>query len=462
MDSIVHRTVRLARSRPRLGLGGMLAAAPAIASPPTAPPARPDLAEILDGRLPGVLFDVGFMGVELWQWIGLVVLGVLAWIGAWVIAGIARRLLQPLVRNTETLLDDTIVAAVHLPAGGLIAIGLFVTGSSALGLPDAADPVLAKIEITLVVVVATWILVRLVNILADVVKGRLEASDRRAAVAVVPLGARTLKAFFVVVSGLALLQNVGFNVTGLIAGLGVGGLAVALAAQKTIANLFGGVSIIADQPVRVGDFCRYGDGQVGTVEEIGIRSTRLRSLDRTLVTVPNSDFSELRLENFAMRDRIRLNTTIGLRYETSPDQLRHVLAGLRKMLIAHPRVFEELRRVRFVGFGASSLDVEIFTYITTKDWNEFLGIREDIQLRIMDIVTASGTGFAFPSQTLYLGRDSGLDADKTGLAEDEVSEWRDATTLPFPDFSPETTANVTPLDYPPRGSETRATEPVDV
>jgi MscS family membrane protein len=309
--------------------------------------------------------------------------------------------------------------------------------------------------------VATWILVRLVNILADVAKGKLEDSDRRAAVAVVPLGARTLKAFLLVIAGLALLQNLGFNVSGLIAGLGVGGLAVALAAQKTIANLFGGVSIIADQPVRVGDFCRYGDGQVGTVEEIGIRSTRVRSLDRTLVTVPNSDFSELRLENFAVRDRMRLHVTIGLRYETSPDQLRHVLTGLRKMLIAHPHVFEELRRVRFVGFGASSLDLEIFTYITTEDWNEFLAIREDIFLRVMDIVADSGTGFAFPSQTLYLGRDSGLDPDRTERAEGEVSKWRDATTLPFPEFSAETTAGIAPLEYPPPGSETRPSEPAD-
>lgn len=459
MRSILQRIVRPAgpRLRPWIGLGVAALASPALASPP----ARADLAEMLDGKLPQVLFDVGFMGVELWQWTGLAVLVALAWIGAWLMGAVVRRLLQPLVRNTETLLDDTIVEALHLPVRALLTVALFATGNPALGLPDAAYPVLASIEITLVVIGATWILVRLVDILAEFAKNKLEASDRRAAIAVVPLGARTLKAFFLVVAGLALLQNLGFDVTGLIAGLGVGGLAVALAAQKTIANLFGGVSIIADQPVRVGDFCRYGDGQVGTVEEIGIRSTRVRSLDRTLVTVPNSDFSELRLENFAKRDRVRLQTTIGLRYETSPDQLRHVLTGLRKMLIAHPRVFEELRRVRFVGFGSSSLDIEIFTYITTEDWSEFLAIREDIFLRVMDIVAASGTGFAFPSQTLYLGRDSGLDADKTGHAEDEVSVWRDAVTLPFPEFSPETTAGITPLDYPPRGSETRVTDPAD-
>jgi len=245
----------------------------------------------------------------------------------------------------------------------------------------------------------------------------------------------------------------GLNVTGLIAGLGVGGLAVALASQKSLANLFGGVSIIVDQPIRVGDFCRYGDGKVGTIEDIGIRSTRVRTLDRTLITVPNSEFSEFELENFAARDRMRLFTVLGLRYETTPDQMRHVLAGLRRLLLSHPRVTPDPARARFIGFGAHSLDVEIFAYVDTSDWNEFLQIREDILLRMMDVVAASGTGFAFPSQTLYLGRDTGLDAEAARRAEGEIAQWRARGELPFPEFTEGAKAAFArTVDYPPTGS----------
>jgi MscS family membrane protein len=150
---------------------------------------------------------------------------------------------------------------------------------------------------------------------------------------------------------------------------------------------------------------------------------------------------------------MRLYTMMGLRYETTPDQLRHVLAELRKLLAAHPKVSEDPARVRFVGFGPHSLDLEVFAYILVDDWNDFLKVREDIYLRMMDIVRDSGTGFAFPSQTLYLGRDGGLDPQRSREAEATVQQWREAGELPFPDFKEETVAEMDgTLDYPPRGS----------
>ena len=231
-----------------------------------------------------------------------------------------------------------------------------------------------------------------------------------------------------------MLDNFGFNVTALVAGLGVGGIAVALAAQKSIENLFGGIMLYADRPVRVGDYCGFG-GRTGVVEEIGMRSTRIRTLDRTVLTVPNAEFSSLQIENFAKRDFIRLSTTLGLRYETTPDQLRHVLIELRRLLYGHPMVSNDPARVRFTGFGAFSLDLEITAYVTTSDWAEFLGVREDLYLQMMDLVEASGTGFAFPSQTLYLGKDEGLDAERGRAAAAEVEAWRERHELFLPDFS---------------------------
>ena len=212
------------------------------------------------------------------------------------------------------------------------------------------------------------------------------------------------------------------------------------------------MTLIADQPVRVGDFCRFDD-KLGTVEDVGLRSTRIRTLDRTLLTIPNGDFSQTQIENFGKRDRIRLYCMVGLRYETTPDQLRHVITELRRLLVAHPRVTPEPARVRFVGFGAYSLDLEVFAYVATSDWNEFLAVREDVYLRMMDIVADSGTGFAFPSSTTYLSRDGGLDDERTRAAEQTVRQWREESKLPFPGLEPETVSELEDtLDYPPRGS----------
>jgi MscS family membrane protein len=247
-------------------------------------------------------------------------------------------------------------------------------------------------------------------------------------------------------------DRLGVPVYGIVAGLGVGGLAIALAAQPTVENLIGGLSLFGDKPIRVGDVCKYGD-QVGTVEAIGIRSARIRGVDRTLTTIPNAALAKMPIVNLTRRDRMLINAVIGLRYETSPEQLRYILVKLREMLLGHPRIHPDPARARFIGFGASSLDIEVFAYVMTSDWAEFLGIREDILLRIMDIVEQGGTAFAFPSQTLYLGRDHGPDERKAQAAEASVREWRDKGALPFPNFSPEQAGRIRgSIAFPPPGS----------
>jgi MscS family membrane protein len=255
-------------------------------------------------------------------------------------------------------------------------------------------------------------------------------------------------------------ENFGVPVAPLLASLGVGGLAIALAVRPTLENVLGGFTLFADKPVRVGDFCLYGDRR-GTVEEIGLRSTRIRSLERTVVTVPNAEFSQIQIENFTLRDRMLFRTTLGLRYETTPEQLRYVLNNLRELLIAHPMVSPDPARVRFVAFGAYSLDVEIFAYVLSADYNAHLGVLEDLNLRIMDVVEQSGTGFAFPSQTTYLAKDSGVDSERREAAEGQVGGWREDGALPFPDPDPRRRQELSgTLDYPPKGSiSLRAAEP---
>lgn len=242
-------------------------------------------------------------------------------------------------------------------------------------------------------------------------------------------------------------QRLGLPVYGILAGLGVGGLAIALAAQPTMENLIGGLSLFADKPIRVGDVCRYGSEE-GTVEAIGIRSTRIRGRDRTLTTMPNGVLSKMPLVSLSQRDQMLIQSVIGVRYETSPEQLRYLLVKIREALLRHPKIHPDLVRVRFVGFAASSLDIELFAYVKTTKRPEFLSVREEIFLQIMDIVNESGTGFAFPSQTLYFGRDSGLDPRRTEKAEAQMRQWREEGCLPITNSSPEQTREIT-IDPPP-------------
>ncbi|MGK7935514.1 MAG: mechanosensitive ion channel family protein [Xenococcaceae cyanobacterium] len=186
---------------------------------------------------------------------------------------------------------------------------------------------------------------------------------------------------------------------------------------------------------------------------MGLRSTEIRALNGNLISMPNSTFSDLELVNKSRIDRILLNQTIGLRYETTSEQLRFVLVKLREMLLAHPKLLEKGARVRFVKYGDYSKDVEIFVYVDTADIPEFLGIQEDVLLRVQELIESAGTDFAFPSQTTYLSRDSGLDQERSKAAEAEVQNWRSKGTLPFPDFAQKQREQFRdPLDFPPEGS----------
>jgi MscS family membrane protein len=407
---------------------------------------------VLDEWLPAPFFDWSFAEIQLWQWIGLALLLLVCWALSWLLARLAMKIIQPLARRSVTTIDDQLLENGAAPLRFLIGLGLFTLGVLALRLAVPAERFFVRTVQALVVVAVIYLAFRLVDIFSHWSRDRLMERGQVSAIGMLPLARKTFKVFLMTLGVLAVMQNLGVNVTALITGLGVGGLAIALAAQKSIENLFGGMTLVVDQPVRVGDFCRFGD-QVGTVETVGLRSTRIRTLDRTLVTIPNAQFSEMKLETFAARDRIRLILQLGLRYETTPDQMRYVLVELRKVLYAHPRVLEDPARVRFVGFGASSLDLEVFAYADTTDFNEFLAIREDVFLRIMDVIEASGTGFAFPSQTLYMERGAGPDPERTREAEARVAAWRERGELQLPHFTrEEIDALDDTLDYPPTGS----------
>jgi MscS family membrane protein len=406
---------------------------------------------VLAEHLPRPFLDLRFLDIQLWQWIALAVLLLVSVALAWLLTAPVVRLIHAVARRRDTSIDDVFAELIVGPVRLAVATLLVSTGIYALRLALPVQSVVVGLTKVLLTLAFTWFLLRLIDAMARVMTARWVATGQIAAISVVPLARRALKVFVALLALLAIFQNLGFNATGILAGLGVGGLAVALAAQKSLENLFGGLSLIADQPVRVGDMCRFGSQQ-GTVEDIGLRSTRVRTLDRTLITIPNADFATMQIENLAARDRIRLTTTIGLRYETTPDQLRWVLAELKRLLLSHPKVSPDPARVRFVGFGASSLDVEIFAFVKTGDGDEFLAVREDLFLRIMDIVAASGTAFALPAQLAYAAPEAGIDAERRKAAEAAVASWRAAGALPMPDLPDEQAAA---LPRPPGGSARR-------
>jgi MscS family membrane protein len=194
---------------------------------------------------------------------------------------------------------------------------------------------------------------------------------------------------------LFVLSAWGYNTNAILAGFGVGGIAVALASQKTIENLFGGISVISDRPVLVGDFCQFG-GQTGTVEDIGLRSTRIRTLDRTLVTVPNSSFSTMTLENFSKRDRMWFHPTLHLRRDTEPEKIRAMMDAVQAILQKQPKVDPTDVPLRFTRISKDSFDLEIFAYVLTPDYNEYLRTQSELLLKILDAAKALDIAFAIP------------------------------------------------------------------
>jgi MscS family membrane protein len=272
-----------------------------------------------------------------------------------------------------------------------------------LGLPLLARQFWSTTALIIAIIAFMWLLILLNGFGERYLVARRPGMSGSAAV--LRLVRRVVDGIVLFSGLLFTLYHFGVNPTAALAGLGVGGIAVALAAQKTLENLIAGISLIADQAVRVGDFLKIGDS-AGTVIEVGLRSTRIRTVDRTLLCLPNGQISNMSLETLSARDKFWFHPVLNLRLETTPHQLRSVIAGVRELLLAHSGIETSSVRVRFLAIAASSLSVEIFAYVIAIDWNHFLEIQEELLLRIMEIIQQAGAELAFPSQTTYLAADS--------------------------------------------------------
>ncbi len=266
-----------------------------------------------------------------------------------------------------------------------------------------------------VIIGAFWIFWCVIRWFLQRIRSRALAHGHSGTGSLMLLGERIIKAVVVVMAIFLVLSVLGFNMSTALAGVGIGTLAVGFGAQQTIANLFGGVSVLGDEVIRVGDVCKFGD-RTGTVEDIGLRSTRVRTEERTLLAIPNGTVATINVENLSRRDKILFKTVVGLHLDTSAEQLRHVLAEIRGVLSSHPKIETNTIRVRLIELTSSAINMEVLSYVLTRDFDEFMAVREDLLLRIMSFVEDSGTRLASPSQTLYLSQDSGLEKPRVTTA----------------------------------------------
>lgn len=358
----------------------------------------------IQDRLPTAAYLV--LDTPLWKAVLSVVLVLAVFVAVWLWSRLARRAGRGggRVRHLGWRLSTPLLLIVlYLLAAAFIRMQIHLSGEFSSGESIFSNIVLYA--------TGAWLVWNACFFLAEAVIASPRIPDNSYDAHLLRLAARLGSILAVAVVLLYGANNIGIPALGLVAGLGVGGIAVALASQSTLENLIGGLSIFADRPFRIGDSIRF-EGQLADVEAIGPRSVRIRGLDGTLITVPNGDLAKRHIVNVSRRDKCLFLHEIGVRYETSPEQLQWLLTELRRIFRAHPMVEKtgSLPRVALTGFADSAITIQIRAGVLTTDYEEFLRIQERLLLDVAKVVAAAGTGFAFPSQTAYLARDTGIDA----------------------------------------------------
>jgi MscS family membrane protein len=406
----------------------------------------------VEHHLPGVLVKNQFLGMAIWYWLAILLAIPCAAAVGWLLVQALwiPRYFWSRYRQHPRLPGDWRIASQPLWwLLGTIVHRLFV---GYLRIPLLPRHYYSQFAGVVVVIAFNWLLWRVVQQLMRRGRQRAILSGRAGTGSLLLLGERILKAAIVVLAIFSVFGALGFNMSTALAGLGIGGIAIAFAAQKTLENLFGGVSLLGDEVIRIGDVCKFGD-RVGSVEDISLRSTRIRTPDRTELSIPNGSLATMNIENLTRRDKILFNTKLALRWDTTADQLRYLLALMRRLFYEHAKVETSSARARLISFTDGAITVEVFCYLLTLDGGEALAIQEDLLLRIMDLVKNTGAALASSSQTLYRGRPSGADQERTAAVHGEVQKWRDSGKMPFPDYAPEDIAKFRDsLPYPPADS----------
>jgi len=370
----------------------------------------PDLYEEInvvpvESVLPEVLVNARLAGVPLFEWLAVLVGMPLFYFLTVLMSRLLQRLAGRLSRRLDWKSDLPVPEILPKPVRLLLLAWAIHFGTSWVSLPLLARQFWAGTATVITIAACVWLLILFVS-WGEAYFGRsFRSRNLTGATSMLSLARWCVNLLIIFAGFLVTLRYFGVNPIGELAGLGVGGIAVALAAQKTLENVLGGVSLVLDQAVRVGDTLKVGDA-VGTVVEVGLRSTRIRTLDRTLLSVPNGQIANMSIENLAARDKFWLHPILHLRYDTTSPQMQALLDGIRKLLAESSHVEPNSIRVRFLRFAASSLDIEVFAYVQARDWSQFLEIQEGLQFDMMKCIESTGVRIALPSPNIYLSSPS--------------------------------------------------------
>ena len=272
-----------------------------------------------------------------------------------------------------------------------------------LGLPLNFRIPYVQCMLAVLVVAAAWLLKRIAMLAMERARVSLKNKGRGSTASLILLTERLFNVLIVVIAIFSILKIAGVDTATALAGLGIGGVAIAFGAQKTVENLLGGVFLLTDEALAVGDTCCISN-RVGTVEDITLRSVRLRTSEQSLLSIPAGALSQANIENFATQTKLPVQTTLQLQYSTTVEQLKSILDQTRKLLADTPKIERATSRVRLVAFAAGAIELEVFAYVLTADNPEFSSIRENLLLRIAEIIESSGSSFATPTQYIYLDR----------------------------------------------------------
>lgn len=341
-----------------------------------------------------------FLGIGMWQVVGILLLIFIALLIQRIVFFLVTSHGRRAVGKASTRLDQALQYSAA-PLSGLSMALVFAVGFPLLGFSEQLDVIVRLAVRVLAVASGVLLFYRQIDVIAAVLAEKAAKTDTLLDDQLVPLARRTVKVFVIVIGGIFVLQNLNVDVASLVAGLGLGGLAFALAAKDTVANLFGSLVIFVDRPFQLGDWIRVEDVE-GMVEDVGFRTTRIRTLYNSLVTMPNGKLTGSAIDNLGMRKYRRIKLTLGLTYSTSPEQMQAFVEGARAIVAAHPDTRKDFYEVHFNNFGAFSLDVLFYAFAAVTSWGEELRVRHELLLSLLKLAQDVGVEYAFPTRTVHV------------------------------------------------------------
>jgi MscS family membrane protein len=368
---------------------------------------RSSKVSLVEQYVPEYLSDYYLFGVTAGNWLAVVVLFAVSLLTGYLVALIISWVASTLWMRTGHDRSAADLRRARWPLGLLLSNIWFKAGAVSVGISVIAREYAFRLIDIGSVIALVWLIFVITRAVSHAVLRQMSRRAQTSAISAAKLLTRIINAVAVLIGAVLVLDILGFDVTTGLAALGIGGIALALGAQKTIENLVGSVMLVVDQPIRVGDFCQF-EGALGTVEDIGIRSTRVRTLERTLVTIPNGSFSSMQIENYTLREKYLFRHKLGARYETNAKAIRAVKKAIFDYLAEHPNIEGEEPGVRFIELGSDNLTLEVFAYVLAPDVPAFFEIQSELLLGLMEVFEKKGVDFAFPSQTVYLARDNAV------------------------------------------------------